>query len=107
MAEVKHNNWFMIKVSGQEYRAKWIDYGITYASMRVDIQETYTFRKYFIFGPNIIKKRWKNIIWCSRSRNPDIAGFGRRNSYYDSVYTRMYIERILLGIEKPTHSTRI
>ena len=88
MAQVEHNRWFMIEIDGKEYRAKWKDYGYNYATARVDREETKSYRKYLLFGPKIVKKKWKNVISNTRDAAPEMAALGaffRKNGLYTIV----------------------
>ena len=107
MAQVEHNRWFMIEIGGKEYRAKWKDYGYEYATARVDRLETKSYRKYLLFGPKIVKKKWKNVISSTRDAAPEIAAV-KKQKRYDATWTRMYLERIFvwLGTDQK-HSQRI
>ena len=106
MAEVKHREWFLLEIDGQEYRAKWKDYGFSYSTLRIDKEETYAIKKYLFFGPKITKKRWNTVIWNSREEVSNLTEVQSKQLYYNAVDTRRQVQNIVLRIERE-HSTRI
>jgi hypothetical protein len=103
MAYVKHNTWFNFELDGQEYRAKYIDVGFTYASFRIKRQVITKSKKYWLFGPNIENKSWDYIVWNSGDANGESV---RRELYYDATETKRRIQNYILRIKKE-HSKRI
>jgi hypothetical protein len=106
MAVVKHNTWFGLEINGQEYRACWHGHGFSYATLRVDIEETYTTREFIFFGSKIQKKRWKTIVHNSREEAHDVTSVQNRLLYYDAAHTRKQVQNIVLRIIQK-HTERI
>ena len=106
MAEVKHGEWFLLEIDGQEYRAKWKDYGFSYSTLRIEKEETYTTREYLFFGPKINKKRWNTVIWNSREEVSNLTEVQCRHLYYDAIDTRRQVQNIVLRLDQE-HSKRI
>ena len=60
MEYVKHKKWFYSEIQGYEYRAKYIDYGWSYSSIKFQVLKTYK-----ILGIPI--KIWVTLIDCVES----------------------------------------
>ena len=106
MAKVKHGEWFLLEINGQEYRAKWNSYGFTYSTLRIEKEEIYTCRKYLFFGSKITKKRWSTVVWNSREDTPGISDVQCKYMYYDAFDTRRQVQNIVLRLDQE-HSKRI
>ena len=106
MAKVKHGEWFLLEINGQEYRAKWNSYGFSYSTLRIDKEETYTGRTYIFFGAKITKQRWNTVVWNSREETPGISEVQNRALYYDALDTRRQVQNIVLRLHQE-HATRI
>lgn len=64
MSYVKHDTWFYTEHEGKEYRARYEQYGWTYATLRMQVKETYL-KKRFLQKP-VTMERWSTVIRDSR-----------------------------------------
>jgi hypothetical protein len=105
MAEVKHRNWFLINVDGQEYRAIFKDHGFSYTTVRIDKAAFYNQRKYLLFGPMMKKTSWETVIYNSREDHSS-SEIMNRQLFYSDTYARQIVQNLVRTTIKQ-HATRI
>ena len=104
---VKHYEWFYLEINGKEYRARYEEYGWTYATLRVEIEVQYEEPKYIFFGEKIPKKRWETIVWNSREDIPDAHSPINNSRCYDAKNSRYIVESIVHYQKYCKHTERI
>lgn len=91
---VQHDKKFYLTVNGEKYKAVYVNYGRSYATISIWIEVKYTVRKFLLFGEKLEKTRWSKIAngYSNQyQRNQSI----KRRSFYDEDSTIVSIKEII------------
>ena len=106
--KVQHNRWFTLEVNGKEYRAKIMDHGFSYSTIRLEKLKMIRRPKYYIFGPIIEEPSWNIVTSNSREEFFHETYAIDRKRFYNAYEIRSQIEKIVkLKDDDYNHTHRI
>ena len=106
MGHVKHGHWFSFEYLNEEYRARYEDYGWSYATLLVQKKVIFVRKKWWLFGPDVEFPLWDTVSHDSREELGQLYEPTSKSHFYDAYETKRILFKIL-GHTKLKHQERI